>query len=124
MPYSYPEFKNEVITHIKNTLTKGSRILDVGPGAGIYADLLNDNGYHIDCIEIWEPYVSQFNLNEKYENVYIGDITNFDISNYDYIIMGDVLEHLTVENATNLMRNINFMSKKMHGSGSLSIQSR
>jgi hypothetical protein len=99
MPYSYPEFKNEIKEHFKKYVPKNTRILDVGPGAGVYADVLKELEYNIDCLEIWSPYVSQFNLEEKYNKVIIGDIRYFDFSGYEYIIMGDVLEHLSYDDA-------------------------
>ena len=99
MPYSYPEYKNEIKTHFKECVSNKIKILDVGPGAGTYFDLLSDLGYQIDCIEIWEPYIFQFNLHKKYNKVIVGDIRDFDFSEYDYIIMGDVLEHSTFDEA-------------------------
>lgn len=112
MPYSYPEFKNEIKSHFKKCVSNEVKILDVGPGAGVYSDLLRELGYQIDCVEIWEPYINQFNLSEKYDRVIIGDIRNFDFTEYDYIIMGDVLEHLTFDDASILINKINNLNKK------------
>jgi hypothetical protein len=99
MPHSYPEFKPEIREHFIKYIPKKSKILDVGPGSGTYSDVLNSLGYEIDCLEIWAPYIDQFNLKSKYNKVIVGDIRYFDISGYDYIIMGDVLEHLTFNEA-------------------------
>jgi predicted nucleic-acid-binding Zn-ribbon protein len=112
MPYSYPEFKNEVKEHIKQYIPTSSNILDVGPGSGTYYDLLNESGYKLDCIEIWEPYIEQFKLHEKYNIVFNGDIRTFDLEYYDYIIMGDVLEHLSYQDARILMDEIKRLNKK------------
>lgn len=106
MPHSYPEFKQEFKQHFVNNFEKLTKILDVGPGAGVYGKLLSQEGYKIDCLEIWAPYVEQFNLHSIYDNVIIGDIRYFDISSYDYIIMGDVLEHLTFSDAKALLDKI------------------
>lgn len=106
MPYSYREFKQEIKHHIVDVIPKTSKILDVGPGCGTYSDLLRDLGFKIDCLEIWEPYIHQFNLSEKYENVILGNIIDFDFTGYDYIIMGDILEHLTVVDAQEIIRKI------------------
>lgn len=97
MPYSYGDFKNEVIEHIKLNISEDSKILDVGPGAGTYGSMLRN--YNVDGLEIHPPYIQMFKLNEIYKEVHIGDIRDFDVSAYDYIIMGDVLEHLTVDEA-------------------------
>jgi SAM-dependent methyltransferase len=112
MPYSYPEYKNEVKLHFKNTISSKSKVLDVGPGAGTYSDLLRELVGKLDCLEIWEPYIHQFNLSEKYDNVILGDIRSFDFSGYDYIIMGDVLEHLTTEDATIFLDRVNNLGIK------------
>ena len=112
MPYSYPDGKKEVRNFFKKRCPKGAKILDVGPGAGAYWDLLNDLGYFMDCVEIFEPYIERFKLKEKYDNVYLDNVMNFDISNYDVIILGDVLEHLSVEDAQTLLTKINNNNQK------------
>jgi hypothetical protein len=107
MPYSLNSFKNNVEKYIQENIPTDFKILDVGPGSGTYSDLLKPYGYSLDCIEIWEPYVDQFNLKEKYQNVFIDDICSFDFSGYDYLILGDIFEHLNYEQASNLLNNIN-----------------
>lgn len=104
MPYSYSDFKQEIRNHFLQNIKTDTFILDVGPGAGSYAQLLPE--YKMDAIEIYEPYVSMFQLKNIYKNVYIGDVREFDLSNYDYIILGDVLEHLSVEDALILLDKI------------------
>lgn len=112
MPESYGYFKNEVKNYIKENIPLNNKILDVGPGIGTYSNLLRGFGYKMDCIEIWEPYIHDFNLKEKYDNVYLGSIIDFDISDYDFIILGDVLEHLTKEDAVKLIEKIHVLGKK------------
>jgi hypothetical protein len=101
MPYSYGDYKNEVINHIKDNTSEYSKILDVGPGAGTYGSMLKH--LNVEALEIYPPYISMFNLTEIYKTIHIGDIREFDIEPYDYIIMGDVLEHLTVEEAKDIL---------------------
>lgn len=103
MPHSYPYFKQDVKKFIESKVGKYKKVLDVGPGQGTYADLLD---YEMDCVEIYEPYIHQFELNKKYKKVICDDIMNVDISKYDLIILGDVLEHLSVRNAQKLIYNI------------------
>jgi len=112
MPYSYPQYKNEVKSHILSNIPTSSKILDVGPGCGTYSHLLRNEGYKIDAIEVWEPYVKQFELEKHYDNVFLGDIREFDFSSYDYIIMGDVLEHLSTEEAQQILDKINSNNQK------------
>ena len=95
MPHSWVGFKSRVQDWIKSNVSTDKRILDVGPGSGTYADLLSEYSYQMDAVEIFAPYIQKFNLREKYDNVYVGDIRTFNISDYDFIILGDVLEHLT-----------------------------
>ena len=104
-------YKEEVRDFIIANIPLDSKILDVGPGKGTYSDLLRQFGYQMDCIEIWEPYVSEFNLQEKYDNVFIGDICDFDFSEYDFLILGDVLDHLTEVQAVDLIDRIHFKFK-------------
>ena len=96
---SYPHFKNEVQVYLKNLLPKNSIVLDVGPGAGVYYNLLGDY-FQMEAVEIFAPNIQQEKLREKYTQVYHADIRDFDLPHiYDLIIMGDVLEHLSIEDA-------------------------
>ena len=112
MPYSYDYFKVEVVKHIINKFPHTTKILDVGAGSGKYGSMLRYNFNHIDALEIFEPYIEQFNLKSIYNNVFNDDIITFDIKEYDYIILGDILEHLSVENAHNLLTEIHLSNKK------------
>ena len=112
MPNSYTFFKNEVRDWMIQNVPTDKKLLDVGPGQGTYSALLRELGYKMDAIEIWEPYVNEYNLREKYENVHLGDIINFNFEEYDFIILGDVLEHLTTEDAQNLINRINSLKKE------------
>jgi len=103
MPYSYHFGKPDAIEFITKNTTKDSKILDVGPGVGTYADLLNPFGYSMDCLEIYDGYVDAYNLREKYKNVYVGSIVDFDVAEYDFVIIGDVLEHLTIEDSHSVL---------------------
>lgn len=112
MPYSYDYFKIEVGKHIIKTQSQSSKILDVGAGSGKYGAMLRMWFNNIDALEIFEPYIEQFQLKEIYNNVYIGNIIDFNIDMYDYIIMGDILEHLSVEDAHDLLSKIHLDGKK------------
>lgn len=90
---------------MKSTFDVGMNILDVGAGSGQYGRNLNDK-FKINALEIYEPYVEQFNLNSIYDNVIIGDIRNFNTKGYDYVIMGDIIEHLTFVEAKEVLNGI------------------
>jgi SAM-dependent methyltransferase len=103
MPHSYHFGKKEAIEFILKNTTTASKILDVGPGIGTYANYLKEYGYNIDGLEIYDGYVKAYDLKDKYKNIYIGNIVEFDISDYDFVIIGDVLEHLTIEDSINVL---------------------
>ena len=111
MPYSSTAFKNEVKNHFIEKTSNNDKILDVGPGCGTYGTMLKELCY-IDGLEIHEPYIEQFKLRDIYKNVFIGNILAFDFSSYDYIIMGDILEHIPKYEAMNLVKRIHNAGKK------------
>ena len=77
-------------------------VLDVGSGKGHYLEFIKGFiGDHIkvDGVEIWEPYVEKFQLDKRYDNLYIGDVRNHENFDYDLVIFGDVLEHMSEEDA-------------------------
>tara|TARA_R110002110_G_scaffold406920_3_gene627377 strand:+ start:27392 stop:27910 length:519 start_codon:yes stop_codon:yes gene_type:complete len=103
VPFSYGGGKYEIQKFIAGNIPPGSTILDVGPGAAVYHDLLSENGYVIDCIDIFKPNIERFDLLEKYRMVALGDVRNFDVGSYDFVIFGDVLEHMEVSEAVKLI---------------------
>jgi hypothetical protein len=102
MPTSYSDFKDDIKKYVYKKYSKDIKILDIGPGVGTYAKLLSDYK-NIDCVEIYKPYINEFNLNQYYRNVYNMNILDFEFDYYDLIIMGDILEHLDVDNSKKLL---------------------
>lgn len=96
--------KPEMIEWIKGHFQKGETCLDVGACDGKWSDLLG--GYlTIDAIEIFAPNIHKYKLTDKYRTVYCGDIRGFKYGQeYDLIIFGDVLEHMTVEDAQAVLK--------------------
>ena len=78
-------------------------VLDVGPGKGIYLDLIRrDLGKSVvvDAVEVWQPYVDEFDLNKRYSHVDVQDIRDYQFNKeYDLIIFGDILEHMSERDA-------------------------
>lgn len=96
MPGSVRENDADVIAFVKEHDIK--TVLDVGAGKGTYSDMLKPYIDRIDAVEIWEPYIEQFNLHTKYDNVINADIREYSswwFENYDLVIFGDILEHMT-----------------------------
>jgi SAM-dependent methyltransferase len=97
MPWSADEHRSWILDRINEDDT----VLDVGAGAGIWADLLKDKVKFIDAVEIFEPYLDRFDLRNKYRDIYLGDFKELAIPYrmYTVIILGDVLEHFEMEDA-------------------------
>ena len=99
------------LTHFSPEL-RIKKILDVGAGAGLYADIIDEVFMEmpsikqtfdtLDAVEVFPGYVERHQLHEKYDRVFIQDIRKtwqgLD-DDYDVIICGDVLEHLTKDEA-------------------------
>lgn len=78
------------------------RAVDVGPGAGFYGELIHlvSPRCFVIGVEAHEPYVSEWDLDKKYDKLIIGDIVEEIATDEifgDLIVFGDVLEHLNRE---------------------------
>lgn len=104
-----------VRTIVENEFTPSESILDVGAGKGKYRLLLPEYSW-VDAVEVWEPYITGFRLREMYRNVYERDIVEVAEEfrhaevKYDVVIMGDVLEHLSVHDAIKTLRHFRWVT--------------
>lgn len=79
-------------------------ILDVGAGWGKYRDLLPDFE-NVDACEVWLRNIEKERLQERYRNCYWVNVvdlvggTPVALADYDLVVFGDVLEHLTADDA-------------------------
>ena len=109
MPSSWKIFDNEIREYVSREFPdRDTQILDVGAGSGKYRDLFYDYS-NVDAIEIFAPYVRDFSLNIRYRTVYVGDAVDFCVSSkqkWDLYIIGDMLEHLSVESAQSLLKSL------------------
>ena len=86
-------------------------VLDVGAGSGTWAALLRADLVPSSwtAVEIHEPYVARFKLNDWYDNVVVGDVRllvdDVDLA-ADLVILGDVLEHMPALDAVTLLRRL------------------
>lgn len=103
MAGSYPYFKDDVAKYLKEKYTENARVLDVGAGNGTYYNYLGNYFKEMDAVEVFEPNIKEYDLESKYHKVYNADIRDFEYGYYDIIIFGDVLEHLTVEEAQKVL---------------------
>lgn len=95
--------KREMVEWVCENFSKGSTCLDVGACDGKWADLLNTY-LTMDAVEIFAPNVRKHKLATKYRNVFEADIRGFQYFEYDLIIFGDVLEHMTVKEAQAVLK--------------------
>mgnify|MGYP003563409188 CR=1 FL=1 len=114
MPYSAGENRSFVRDFVVEN--KIGSVLDVGPGAGMYADMFSDLPFalkRIDAIEIWEPYIDRFNLQSKYDLTIVGDVRDnitWETGKWDLIIFGDVLEHMTEDEALSVWTKASYVA--------------
>jgi hypothetical protein len=120
MPYSHSAPKQWCLDRI--TELAPVDVLDVGPGAGLWGHAVRRHlpACNLDCIEAHGPYVTRFELDALYDQVFIGDVRHWDWGGCDYIqvaessapigagtpkwtwdlvILGDVLEHMSMAEA-------------------------
>lgn len=110
MPFSNDRGKKYILQWVKQK-NDIKNIIDIGPGAGTYPVLFkNTNNLLINAkwvaVEAWKPYISEYNLEEKYDIIYNEDARTFDwnkVKDFDLAIFGDVLEHMTKEEAQSLV---------------------
>ena len=99
---SYDFGKDEIVAWVKDNFPKGATCLDVGACDGKWSRLLGDY-LLMDAVEIFPMNIINHNLNEKYRNAFCGDVKDLEYEWYDLIIFGDVIEHMTVENAQKVL---------------------
>lgn len=93
-------------------------ILDIGCGWGKYGFLAREylrdcpwmgTGWktvkRVDAVEVFENYITD--LQRKiYDNIYIGDITELEVGEYDLILLVDVIEHIEKTKALELVAKL------------------
>ena len=62
MPHSYPLYKDSVRNWFLQNVPLDTSILDIGAGCGTYSTLIRGYGYKMDAVEIWEPYITKYDL--------------------------------------------------------------
>jgi len=99
MATSYRDYKDDIKLFLESKFPGDASILDVGAGSGTYYDLLHEHFQNIEAVEVFKPNIENYNLRDKYKHVYNKDIKDFKYKYYDIIIFGDIIEHLTTEEA-------------------------
>lgn len=116
MPVSSFHGKQWIGTTIQHILSKTTvnNVLDIAAGAGTYYNIYSrDNKFltHANwtAIEVWQPYIEDYKLTSLYETVILSDarLVNYgELPKMDIVFAGDVLEHMTKEEALTLAENV------------------
>jgi hypothetical protein len=112
MGYSNPE--NKPWAQQKIIELNPTTVLDVGAGQGTYLNLIRDGlgaGVMVNAVEVWQPYIDQFNLLNRYDKLFPIDVRDMDNFAYDLVILGDVLEHMSESDALILWEKISKQAK-------------
>jgi predicted TPR repeat methyltransferase len=115
MPSSNKEGKKVIKEWIEEISSEVNTIIDLGAGNGNYHRLFYSKNNAIlrhakwIGIEVWEPYIELYNLKNIYDHIEQEDIRLVDyqkFGNIDLVFAGDVLEHMTKEEAVNLIAKL------------------
>jgi len=101
MPISAIEGKKQIKEWVESR-EDIKTIVDVGPGEGTYYNLLGKD-YEWIGVEAFQPYVEEYKLRDKYDKIIVADVNDIDLPEGDLIIFGDVLEHMSKEQAVLLL---------------------
>ena len=114
MGYSLRGGKPETASWFKDREDTIKRVLDIGAGSGTYIKLIKEE-FNL-CkdsvwvgIEAWLPYIDKFKLNSMYDTIINQDARTLNweaLGKFDVTIAGDVLEHMTKNDAIVLVDNI------------------
>ena len=114
MGYSLRGGKPETAQWFKENEKSISRVLDIGAGSGTYIKLVKEefnickNSRWV-AIEAWEPYIEKFNLKSMYDEVINQDVRKIDwdsLGKFSVAVAGDVLEHMTKDEAIALVDQV------------------
>lgn len=108
MPSSLMQGKEQIFNWVSTNANNINNILDIGVGEGTYFNLLSSiKEFTWSGIEAWEPYIKKYELEKKYNTIFHCDVRNFGWNKrYDLVIAGDVLEHMTKQDAILLVEKI------------------
>lgn len=105
--------KPEILQWFKNNENSITRILDIGAGSGTYINLIKSNNVCSDAewvgVEAWQAYIEEFKLIEKYTKIINQDARILDwnvLGKFSVAIAGDVLEHMSKEDAVLLVNSV------------------
>jgi len=97
--FSMNDFDAQAVAWMVKNVASDAAILDVGAGYGKWGRLLKPTHSKIDALEVFPHNVLKYDLFHVYRRVHIDDVRRFKIEAYEFVILGDLLEHLPVPDA-------------------------
>lgn len=97
---SYGMGKRETVAWAKQKFPKGATCLDVGACDGVWRKLMGDH-FTMDAVEVFEPNAQKL---QGYRTVFNMNVCDLKYEWYDLIIFGDVIEHMTIEEAQDVLK--------------------
>jgi len=112
--------KEQILQWFQSNESQIKNIVDIGAGSGTYIKLIKEDAKccvnaHWVGIEAWKPYVTEFNLIDRYDQVLNADVRGVDWTTLDpcVVIAGDVLEHMSKNDAMRLVHYVMESTKTM-----------
>ena len=103
MPFSSQSGKS----YISALNLQAKTVLDIGAGSGTYRKLFPNLGTHWTAVEVWDAYVEKYSLGSLYDEVIVSDIRSLELNKeFDVCFVGDILEHMTAEEAAGVLKNL------------------
>ena len=103
MPFSSDSGKAYIQQIVKRIQPKTG--LDIGCGSGTYAKLFPTVKWA--GVEVWSPYAEKYDLSSLYDPLLLEDARTLELDgHWDIGVAGDVLEHMTREEAHALLRKM------------------
>ncbi len=122
MPTSSDEGKNIIRLWVEEFSSSIHTVLDLGVGKGTYKKIYTEKKSkplkHAKWIgiEAWKPYIDEFKLESYYDQIINQDIRKVDytaLPKIDLVFAGDVLEHVTKEEAVEVINQLMKKSDKI-----------
>ncbi len=115
MPFSSSSGKKYITNFVQNLPEniKKKPVLDIGAGAGTYSDLFKNvlTGTWTG-IEAFSPYVEKYSLSAKYDVLEVCDAREAELpQDIGVCFLGDVLEHMSVDDARTLLNKVTSVSE-------------
>lgn len=99
--------KDVMMGYFIRNIPMDAKILDAGFGGGTIGRFLKQYGYkNVDGLDVYDKELEGLCLQNVYRNIFFCDMRTFEYDNYDTIIFGDSLEHISLEDAKKLLERL------------------